>query len=108
MRRPDHHALVDLQRDREKLPTRLLFQEIVVGLDATEVVLPHRGAAFLEPSRAGAEGDAVVANFSLGLQVLEGLPYAGISDGRGIRAAQLTDVHVGRGESNERPVAACR
>src|SRR5438093_847459 len=56
------------------------------------------------PSRAGSEGDAVVANFSLGLQVLECLPYAGISDGRGIRVVQLQDVHVGRGESIKRLV----
>src|SRR5205814_7476467 len=88
----------------KKLPTRLLFQEIVVGLDAAEVVLPHRGAAFLEASRARAEGDAVVPNFSLGLHVLKGLPHGGIPDGRGIRVVELQDVHIGRGESIERLV----
>src|SRR5436309_13468976 len=104
MRRPDHHALVDLQRDREKLPTRLLFQEIVVGLDAAEVVLPHRGAAFLEASRPRAEGYAGERNFSLALQVLKAFHEGGIPDGSASGVVELQAVHIARGERFERLV----
>src|SRR6266581_9359576 len=70
VRRADHHPLIDLERDREELAARLLLEEIVIRLDATEIALPHRRPPFLEAAGARAEGDPAVAGLPLRLQRL--------------------------------------
>src|SRR3989440_4102804 len=51
----DDDALVDLERHREELAARLLLEDIVVRLNAAEIVLPHPGPSFFETARAPAD-----------------------------------------------------
>src|SRR5713226_5469318 len=100
----DDHALVDLQGDGEELPTGLLLEEIVIRLDAAEIILPHRGPPLLQATGPWTEGDAVVTDLALRPEVLEGLPDRRIRDGRGVRIVELEDIDVRRSEAVERLV----
>src|SRR6266849_4556171 len=96
------HTLVDLQGDGEELATGLLLQEIIIRLDATEVILPHRRTPLLETAGPWTEGDAVVADLALRPEVFEGLPHGRIRDRRGVGIMELEDINVRRRKPVER------
>src|SRR2546428_13383032 len=96
MGRTNHHPLIDLERDREELPPGFLFQDIVICLNAAEIVLAHGGPALFEAPGPWTERDTVVTNLSLRPEILEGLPDRRVPDRGGIRVVQLEDIDVGR------------
>src|SRR5207244_4564060 len=98
MRGADHHALIDLESDREEFPTGLLLEDIVIRLDTTEIVLAHRGAALFETSRPRTECDAVVANLPLRPERFERLPAGRIPDRGRARIGELEHIDDGRSE----------
>src|SRR5207245_1694152 len=100
--RADDHALVDLKRHREELAAGLFLEDVVVRLNAAEIMLPHRGASFLETAGARAEGDAVIPDLAFRFQRLEGLPDRGVPDRRRIGIVQLEHVDVRGPEATRR------
>src|SRR5205807_9482483 len=82
-------------------------EEIVVRLDATEIVLGHRGAALFETSGPRTEGDAVGANLPLRPERFERLPDGRIPDRGRVRIVELEHIDVGRCEPIQRLLQGC-
>ncbi len=91
-RDPGHHPGAVLGRGREQLAAGLLLEQVVDRLHRADRARRDRAQALLAPPDRGAERDAVVADLSLGLEVLEGRERLVGLDRVHARVVQLVEV----------------
>ena len=94
MGHPGQQAHLLLLGDGEEVLGRVLFEDAVDDLATIDVALFHAGFALFKPADVGTQGGAVVADFALVLQRLQGLENVIVLDGGDARVVQLVKVNV--------------